>query len=106
MNQLQQQVADFVARNNLVTDTSSGLLDLTSELGELAKAYLTATDYGKAVFEPTEAWREEIGDIFYSLVCVANETQIDLGDALEFALSKYERRLKSHGSPSSRNHFT
>ena len=98
---LQQRVADFVAAHDLVAPVESRLLDLVSEVGEVAKEVLKGSDYGRQTFRPTAAWAEELGDVLFSLTCVANSTGVDLAAALETALTKYARRLAQQGGAGS-----
>ena len=92
--EFQQSVANFIAQHHLETDVTHRMLDLISEAGELAKEILKSSDYGKTTFHPTEEWESELGDIFFSLICLANSTNTNLEDALENALQKYKNRLK------------
>ena len=98
---LQQRVADFVAAHDLEAPVESRLLDLVSEVGEAAKEALKGSDYGRQTFRPTTAWAEELGDVLFSLACVANSTGVDLAAALETALAKYEQRLAQQGEAGS-----
>ncbi len=66
----------------------SEFLDLVSEVGELTKEVLRATNYGRESFHPTEEWSGELGDILFSLACVANSTGLELKMALSEALYK------------------
>ena len=85
----QQSVADFITRYHLEIDVSHRMLDLISEAGELAKEILKSSQYGNTAFHPPEEWKAELGDIFFSLVCLANSTNINLEDALKNALQKW-----------------
>lgn len=99
---LQQQVAAFTKTHRLDVRPQDRLLDLNSEVGELCKAWLAATRYGSAPFQnDQEFWREELGDVFFSLICLANATDVDLQQALQQVLDKYSRRLARNGSASS-----
>ena len=42
-----------------------------------------------------------MGDIFYSLLSLANETEVDLEDALGGALKKYAKRIELDKNPGS-----
>lgn len=101
MQNAQAQVADFIAQRGLAADAGARLLDLQSELGELAKEYLKASDYGRADFTPNAAWRDEIGDVAFSLLALAAATEVDLQAALEAALAKYQTRLAEKGAAGS-----
>lgn len=89
----QKQVAAFVKANRMETDVSHRVLDLVSEVGEVAKEVLKSTKYGKAEFKPGPNWRSELGDVMFALPCVANSTGVDLEQALNEALDKYRRRI-------------
>ena len=102
MKSQQRRVAEFVARNGLETDVAHRLLDAVSELGEVAKEMLKGSRYGASHFAATKTWEEELGDVVFSLICVANTTGVDLSAAVERALQKYERRLRARGEASSR----
>jgi len=54
----QKSVANFVKKHNLESSGESRLLDLLSEIGELAKEALEGSGYGKNPFTQTEAWEE------------------------------------------------
>ncbi len=97
----QLRVQEFVDLYQLSSDANTRLLDLLSETGELSKEMLKATEYGKDAFTPTDAWEDEIGDVYFALLCLANTTQIDLNDALARTLEKYAHRLARRGSADS-----
>ncbi len=88
-------------KHQLETSVEARLIDLLSEMGELAKEALKGSDYGKAPFTQTPAWEEELADAFFSLVCLANSTNVDLEKALGDALAKYEARLRQKGDAGS-----
>ncbi len=71
------------------------MLDLISETGELSKEILLATDYGKVAPSFRPSFQDEMGDVFFSLIALANQTGIDLEEALNQALEKYSERLKN-----------
>ena len=60
------------------------------------------TDYGRKPFAYREEIKSEIGDLLFSLIALANSLDVDLEDALEIVLEKYEKRLKK-GSAGSEN---
>jgi NTP pyrophosphatase (non-canonical NTP hydrolase) len=97
----QKAVAEFVQEHQLEASVEARLIDLLSEMGELAKEALKGSDYGKTAFTQTPAWEEELADAFFSLVCLANSTDVDLEKALEYALAKYETRLSEKGDAGS-----
>ena len=49
----------------------------------------------------TPGWAEELGDVLFSLACVANLTGVDLNQALDSVVRNYERRLAERGDAGS-----
>ena len=101
LHESQGCVARFVRAHQLKASAEARLLDLVSEVGELAKEHLRSSQYGKQEFEPTEEWKSELGEVLFSLACLANATGVDLDAALNRAMDKYEQRLASRGSAGS-----
>lgn len=100
-NHMQTLVYDFVTKYTLQTDVQSRVLDLTSEVGELCKEVLKATNYGKSELPHgaiSADWAEELGDVLFSLICLANSTNIDLDTCLQETLSKYQKRVESNNN--------
>lgn len=97
----QQRVADFVSRYQLQTGIETRLLDLLSELGELAKETLKGSRYGSQETALTPEWESELADVFFSLICLANDSGVDLDAALDAALEKYAQRIQSAGDAGS-----
>jgi len=97
----QKTVVAFVDENRLETSVEVRLLDLVSEVGELAKEVLKGDEYGHQSFQPTAEWSGELADAFFSLVCLANSTGLNLEEALVEALDKYAQRLASKGDAGS-----
>jgi NTP pyrophosphatase (non-canonical NTP hydrolase) len=66
---------------------------LTEEVGELAR--IMARRYGEQSFKKSEEnldIGEELADILFVLICIANQTEIDLTAELEKAFTKREER--------------
>ena len=62
---------------------------LMEEVGELAR--LMARQYGEQSFksgEDASSLQDEIADIFFVLICIANQTGVDLTKAFEESLLK------------------
>lgn len=102
----QDQVNNFIVRYNLETDIKSRMLDLISEVGELSKEVLKHTNYGKSNFDAenlTKEWTSELGDVFFSLICIANTTNANLEECLSNSLNKYQKRFENKGDTGSGN---
>ena len=68
---------------------------LTEELGELSRE--VQDRYGMKKKKSTEEVRsleEETGDLLFVLICFANSQQIDLTEALDTVLAKFNTRDK------------
>ncbi len=66
---------------------------LTEEVGELAR--IMARRYGDQSFKPGEnadALPEELADVLWVLICIANQTGVNLTEALEASFEKKTRR--------------
>ena len=80
---------------------------LTEEVGDLAR--VMARKYGDQSFKPGEKDNlgEEIADVFWVLLCIANQTGTDLTEAFRRSIEKKTKRdqdrhinnpkLKEHG---------
>lgn len=95
----QRRVAAFVATHGMVVDPANRALDLVSEVGEIAKELNESTSYGRTG-EPQIA-RDEIGDVLFAVLALADSVDVDAGAALDVALGKYAARLEGSGSPGS-----
>jgi NTP pyrophosphatase (non-canonical NTP hydrolase) len=78
-------------------------LRLSEELGELARE--VSHKYGpkkKKKGEKPSSIKEEAGDLFYTLLCLANKEGFMLGEALMETLEKYRKRDKGRTFSSGR----
>lgn len=96
----QQRVAAFVDQHGLEAPPAFRLLDLLSELGEVAKDVNESTGYG-ARPEDAAVNADELGDTLFALLALAEALDVDAGEALDVALEKYERRLETGETPGS-----
>jgi len=103
MKKIQSKIEIFCNENNLNSNAEIRLLDLVSEVGEVSKEILKASDYGKRDYKVNESLVLEFGDLFFSLVTLANSLQIDLEEALGKVLLKYQTRIIKGNSPDSEN---
>lgn len=68
---------------------------LTEEIGEVAR--IIARRYGEQSFKDTDKTElsDEIADVLWVLICIANQTNIDLTEALEKNFKKKTKRDKN-----------
>lgn len=100
MNRQQQQVASFIERHGLHAPPAYRLLDLVSEVGELATDANRSTEYGNARGALTLS-EDEVGDVLFALLALADSQGIDADEAVQTAVKKYEHRLADADTPSS-----
>lgn len=103
MKEEQQRVAEFMDEHDLGGTTAFRLLDLVSEVGEVAKDATKTSEYGQKE-EDLEVKEDEIGDVLFSLLAVSNDLGIDAEEAFQEAMEKYERRIGDRGDPGSGSH--
>lgn len=96
----QRRVAAFLADNDMESPPAFRLLDLVSELGEVAKEVNESTEYGSNPDDISVA-EDELGDMLFALLALADSVDVDAGAALETAISKYEARIAEKGDASS-----
>lgn len=101
MSNIQAKVDVFVKLHEMESPVDSRVLDLVAEVGELAKDVLKMSNYGRKEFVKGEA-ADEIGDIFFSLINVANYFGVDLEEAVNASMDKYSKRIEK-GSADSEN---
>ncbi|NHX35678.1 MULTISPECIES: MazG nucleotide pyrophosphohydrolase domain-containing protein [Halolamina] len=96
----QQQVANFLDENEMHAPPAYRLLDLAAEVGEVAADTAKSSEYGDSpgsLSVPTD----ELGDALFALLALADELDVDAGDALETSLSKYGSRSEEAGDAGS-----
>lgn len=96
----QHRVAAFVDEHDWETELAYRVLDLQSEVGEIANEVTTSTGYGADV-EAAEIATDEIGDALFALLAVAESADVDASHALDAAIAKYERRIERTGDAGS-----
>jgi NTP pyrophosphatase (non-canonical NTP hydrolase) len=97
----QERVAACACAHGLLHDPAAHALNLASEVGEVAKEVLRATDYGRRAPELCPALIAEVGDALYSWLALAESCSVDAGEALEQALNRYQQRLNQTGTAGS-----
>lgn len=90
---MQNKVRNFIQSHGLDCPPESRCLDLMSELGELGKEILLATNYGKTNFSATENLSNEMGNCLFSLLALCDALGLEAETALEEALAKYSIRF-------------
>ena len=72
----QQKVASFIEEHEMEAPSAYRLLDLVSELGEVAKDTAESTGYGESP-EELHINSDEIGDVLFSLLALADAVEVE-----------------------------
>lgn len=95
LSELQQRVDDWIKTYGVrYFSELTNMACLTEEVGELAR--VMARTYGDQSFKAGEMRdpAEEMADILWVLVCLANQTGVDLTTAIEASFAKKTARDK------------
>ena len=90
MNEWQKLVDELIQELGGYWGPFEMLAALMEELGELADAMLGYEGIKGKVDE--EKLREELGDVLFAILCIANHYGIDAGKALKVSVEKYRFR--------------
>lgn len=94
LKEAQQQVDQWIQNHGVrYFNELTNMALLTEEVGELAR--IIARKYGEQSFKKGEEDRsaqEEMADVLFVLICLANQTGVDLEDALMASLEKKTAR--------------
>ena len=74
------------------------LMDIESEVGELAKEYLKSSKYGTREFVVTDEFKEEFGDVIYAILSLSNEMDISAEECLGVSLKKMKDRMEKNNT--------
>lgn len=102
-SEFQRKVRKFMEENNMDNPVENRMLDLVDEIGEVAKEINKMSGYGTKVPEFRQEIIMELGDVFYSLITIANYYDVNLLESLNLAIGKYENRIKNGGHAGSEN---
>ncbi|GAB6102176.1 MazG nucleotide pyrophosphohydrolase domain-containing protein [Thermococcus atlanticus] len=90
MNELQRDVDRLVKEFGGYWEPFEMLAAVTEELGELAREMLELQ--GVKGRGDRERLEEELGDLLFSISCIANFYGVDIFEALRKSISKYRER--------------
>ena len=97
LNTLQKKVDDWIKKYGVrYFDELTNMAQLTEEVGEVAR--IISRTYGEQSIKENEELNdlgEELADVLFVLLCLANQTGIDLEKAFEKKLNKKSRRDKT-----------
>ena len=103
MDELQLIVKKFIKNNNWNSPIEHRTLDLVSELGELSKEIIKLNNYGRDLDKNKKVnsssrndikkIKDEMGDVMFSLINIANYFDINLETVTKHSIVKYKNRL-------------
>ncbi len=96
IKEAQKKIDDWIKKNGVrYYNELTNMAVLTEEVGELAR--IISRVYGEQSFKKSDKkynLSDEIADVLFVLICIANQTNIDLTKALEQNLRKKTLRDK------------
>lgn len=96
IKEAQQQVDSWIKEYGVrYFSELTNMACLTEEVGELAR--IISRTYGDQSFKPGETpnLADEMADILWVLICLANQTGVDLTEAFEENMKKKTKRDKT-----------
>ena len=94
INEAQQVVDQWIKDHGVrYFNELTNMVLLTEEVGELAR--IIARKYGEQSFKESDKEKnlgDEMADILFVLICIANQTGVDLTDAFQKNLIKKTKR--------------
>ena len=94
LNQLQTKVDQWITTTGVrYFNELTNMAILTEEVGEVAR--IISRKYGEQSFKESDKDKElgdELADVLFVLICIANQTGVDLTDALQKNLDKKTTR--------------
>lgn len=96
LSEVQQQADDWIRTYGVrYFNELTNMAVLTEEVGELAR--VIARTYGEQSFKEGEEpnLAEEMADVLWVLVCMANQTGVDLTEAWRHTIEKKTKRDKT-----------
>jgi NTP pyrophosphatase (non-canonical NTP hydrolase) len=94
LEEAQKTVDNWIRENGIrYFNELTNMAILTEEVGEVAR--LIARQYGEQSFKKSDEGKQlgdELADVLFVLICLANQTGVDLTQALEANLQKKTAR--------------
>jgi NTP pyrophosphatase (non-canonical NTP hydrolase) len=93
LKEIQKLVNDWISQHGGYWGPLSMVLAIMEELGEVAREINSLEGYKpKKVNETKSNLGEELADLLYSIICIANYYKIDLDKELNSIIDKYSER--------------
>jgi hypothetical protein len=92
MSDLQERVARSADTADLHGTVPTLLLELQTLLGTLTATATNATERGRRPFRPGPDWSNRLGDLAYGVYLLADQTGVDVANAVELTAQHLELR--------------
>lgn len=88
---------ELLSRHDLKTAPEWGLLDIGVQLGELTRALLKETNFGRENAPlPPEIAHEKIGNLMFAIAYFALIHDVNLETAMRDSIQRFETKLESN----------
>lgn len=88
---------DLLSRHDLKTAPEWSLLDIGVQLGELTRALLKETQFGREnVPLSHELAHEKIGDLMFAIAYFSSIHNVDIETAMRDSIQRFEKKLESN----------
>jgi NTP pyrophosphatase (non-canonical NTP hydrolase) len=96
LKEIQERVDKWIQLHGGYWPPLSMVCAIMEELGEVAREINSTEGYKpKKAREDPSIIGEELGDLLFSIICIANHYQIDLGEQIITVIEKYSMRDSS-----------
>ena len=92
---------DLIARHQLAVDPAHSVLDVSAELGTLARQLLRATAYGTRPL-PDDALaqlREAVGNVTFAVAHLGLVLGVDAEDEMQRSITRFASKLEGQSGP-------
>ena len=94
---LQAAVARSADRADLHATVPTLLIEVQTALGALAATVTTGTERGRRPYRPDANWAARLGELAYGVYLLADQTGVDIADAVTVTARQVEvRREQTH----------
>ncbi|AOM82827.1 nucleotide pyrophosphohydrolase [Salisediminibacterium beveridgei] len=101
MKEMQEEVDTYISQfKEGYFSPLAMMARMTEEIGELARE--VNHSYGekpKKDEEEAKSMEQEIGDVLFVMICLANSLNIDLDEAFDLVMHKFKTRDKNRWTP-------
>lgn len=90
MSELQERVARSADTADMHAPAPTLLLELQTLLGALSATVVEQTERGRRPYRPGPDWAPRLGELAYGVLLLADQTGVDLAEAIELTAQHLE----------------